>query len=180
MLVKKLNKNCSTKHCLTLISCCLNSELVSSKQVTVSATFQIMQTFRLYSGVEFNSRIINHIVCTTKKCFSPDSRDMVESIVANPTVIWIAEQKLCRLCRWFSEEGIVYFILLDRSFRSYSIIWLKCTWIYHARSSGYQCKCLVLGNFTDIVHLQNMQAMFWKQLVQIIKGRCWNHLLHYV
>ena len=61
--------------------------LVSSKHVSVSATFQIMQTFFLCNAVELNSRIINHIVYTTKKCFSPDARDMVASIVANPIVI---------------------------------------------------------------------------------------------
>ena len=149
----------------------LPSELVSNKHVTVSATFQIMQTFRLRNAVEFNSRIINLIVYTTKKCFSPDARDMVESIVANPIVIWIAEQKLCIgnvHAGDSGEEGIVRMSNFCRLCSSYSIIWLKCTWIHHARSSGYQYKCSVLSDFNDIVHLKSMQAMVWKQLVQII------------
>ena len=68
LVVKKVNKFCSTKeHCLT------------SKHVSVSATFQIMQTFRLLQ--------CKNIVYTTKKYFSPDAANMVENIVANPTVI---------------------------------------------------------------------------------------------
>ena len=168
LVVKKLNKNCSTKeHCLTLISCCLQSWCLVSMSV-FQPHCKLCRLFVYCNAVEFNSKIINLIVYTTKKCFSPDARDMVESIVANPIVIWIAEQKLCRLYWWFSDEGIVWVSNFFRLCSSYSIVWLKCTWIHHARSSGYQCKCLVLSDFNDIVHLKSMQAMVWKQLVQII------------
>ena len=132
-VVKKLNKNCSTKeHCLTLISCFVQCWCLVSMSV-FQPHFKFMQTFRLCNAVEFNSRIINLIAYTAKKCFSPDATDMVESIVANPIVLWIAEQKLCignvhagdsvrkELC------GMSNFCRLCSSYR---IVWLKYSWIH--------------------------------------------------
>ena len=127
LVVKKVNKFCSTKeHCLTLISCFLQCWCLVSMSV-FQPHFKLCRLF-VYA---MHSRIINHIVYTTKKCFSPDARDMVaRSIVANPIVIWISEQKLCRLCRWFSEEGIMRMSNFCRLCSSYSIVWLKYTWIH--------------------------------------------------
>ena len=85
LVVKKVNK--FDKRALLNTHILLPSVLVSSKHVSVSATFQLCRLFVYCNAVEFNSRIIIHIVYTTKKCFSPDARDMVENIVANPTVI---------------------------------------------------------------------------------------------
>ena len=95
LVVKKVNKFCSTKeHCLTLISCFLQCWCLVSMSV-FQPHFKLCRLF-VYA---MHSRIINHIVYTTKKCFSPDARDMVaRSIVANPIVIWISEQKLCIGC----------------------------------------------------------------------------------
>ena len=84
LVVKKVNKFCSTKeHCLTLISCFLQCWCLVSMSV-FQPHFKLCRLF-VYA---MHSRIINHIVYTTKKCFSPDARDMVaRSIVANPIVI---------------------------------------------------------------------------------------------
>ena len=87
LVVKKVNKFCSTKeHCLTLISCFLQCWCLVSMSV-FQPHFKLCRPFVYCNAVEFNSRIINHIVYTTTKFFSPDARDMVENIVANPTVI---------------------------------------------------------------------------------------------
>ena len=84
LVVKKVNKFCSTKeHSLTLISCFLQCWRLVSMSV-FQPHFKLCRLF-VYA---MHSRIINHIVYTTKKSFSPDARDMVaRSIVANPIVI---------------------------------------------------------------------------------------------
>ena len=75
LVVKKLNKNCSTKeHCLTLISCFLQCWCLVSVSL-FQPHFKLWRLFVLCNAVG-ESRIINHIVYTRKKCFSPDARDI--------------------------------------------------------------------------------------------------------